>query len=1451
MEAAHLPTIAVTSSLHPPSIVHVSPGCSPFISSSSATAHYQPDDTSPLSSAPNSPVPSSDDDDEVRHLDEMLLEQQHLLRIPALTLQRKNSELGRESRKTRLRASLLARTGNTSSSTPEGGKNDHTESRNNSSSSSEGDELLGRGSSQHSRSGIDVLSASIVRPTTNATGATCTPDIMKMEEDEDNEPPLLPNRKVTSSPFEYCYQHEDEDSPLDEVDELLGNFCVVQDEDDEGVEVQQQPQQMYTLGARWNPQHCPDIGTSPVEIRKRTIADYPLTQDLVTTEEDEWMTQKPPLANAQHSNRWNPRRQQQQQRQFENDSEVRLAPSYDEAHGLSCCEVDDEDTEEETGSTSREEDSEVYYELQHNSSPSSFCQPLLNRSHGEIESRSALREPISSSDADSSAQSPPPRSFGKHQPEDLELRAVPTDESLNRHSSNNKLIARHTNTISITEDDDDNEEPLLDAMKIAPTLTTPRQARHFNVIGMEKSDEPVLGDVAVVQTVQDDEVPMDEILLDLSSATHHSASDHSFASIGGQLARSSSLLTTTNRGLESVEATEGLTVKPSASSEKFTQPGSDAAHAITVEDVKAIAVSDDRPPPVPFDEKSPLDLSGTSSESSSGPIGPMVRFEQHRPLLLQPDDVSSSDETLMATNGSKCGLTGSSRRRNRKNRVYGEANLHDYWRRQHPRRSKGKARKAEVEAGGSPDRLLPPLVVDQDQLLSIGVKAMIAVCNGIGSLFLSNQDTTESLKQRRPLPVEIYKKLAPENTKTKHGKRHFDDSKIHSVENDGWSHEFPSQSLTNATESNPVYFEESLRSIDSELSDENAGQLFAAFDAVTKGTSTGSQATLLAKSKQHESLDKQLPIKRTLSLPVKSTHSQQTFNGGWWIEDEITFRLDSKKIADTQGNASVSTAITGDVSSLVYSEADAPQEKGWSLAREIEKSANRKPRSTTGVAERIAEVPRKSRSKQKTESNPSLPVHSGEGPVNLLVSPGATDWSDLQKDSRPSARSAVDRHSEEHPEFTSPDKTAATVSATPYLDRRTSVQSSSAASTPGVMAPPEPPQLRRINLSLDLEESFMCEFASEIFDDDEPPSLSRSIGIDTKKSPSSCDSQKSPAERSPMSDFLVSRLQTNKVNMIIEGTPDTDANEERTLSPDHSDCSSTSELLTNLSVLVEDLDSLASARRIKRSLTSDPRSTDAQWFSDSVVMESVAELKMVSPESIEHLPVKHTGMPVLVDFLNSDIGIPKGDVMISLLNNEHMNSAAWVSRVDEAIWRCRTLRRNCDSRWLEELTLRKNGSPSHGRTSVCVDVDDVRVVGGTDKIADTQKAAMEHLKYDDFDDALALYEDVSWSYEQCAEGKADELMKYVAAAQYNLGIIHLLKAEHEEALEYFEHSTELLANCQGTGHGDHIVSILLFIYIAHFLLGSLRLYVFFSLTGIIGENCYVSIRTGRLLDGLS
>ena len=87
--------------------------------------------------------------------------------------------------------------------------------------------------------------------------------------------------------------------------------------------------------------------------------------------------------------------------------------------------------------------------------------------------------------------------------------------------------------------------------------------------------------------------------------------------------------------------------------------------------------------------------------------------------------------------------------------------------------------------------------------------------------------------------------------------------------------------------------------------------------------------------------------------------------------------------------------------------------------------------------------------------------------------------------------------------------------------------------------------------------------------------------------------------------------------------------------------------------------------------------------------------------AIDPTPARRGERPVLVHQINNDIGIPKGDILISLLSEN--NDVPWAYRIEEAIWRCHTMRQNCDTKWIKQKLERGPNTPSNGRTSVVVD----------------------------------------------------------------------------------------------------------------------------------------------------
>jgi hypothetical protein len=97
-------------------------------------------------------------------------------------------------------------------------------------------------------------------------------------------------------------------------------------------------------------------------------------------------------------------------------------------------------------------------------------------------------------------------------------------------------------------------------------------------------------------------------------------------------------------------------------------------------------------------------------------------------------------------------------------------------------------------------------------------------------------------------------------------------------------------------------------------------------------------------------------------------------------------------------------------------------------------------------------------------------------------------------------------------------------------------------------------------------------------------------------------------------------------------------------------------------------------------------------------------------------------------------GVAKGDAVISLVKTSSGTTCS--GQVKNAVWRMRMMRRRMASREQgkscsgEEAHIpgSKSDSPSRKRSSLPVDVDDVRVVGGIRNIESLQAQAIEHLK---------------------------------------------------------------------------------------------------------------------------
>lgn len=140
-----------------------------------------------------------------------------------------------------------------------------------------------------------------------------------------------------------------------------------------------------------------------------------------------------------------------------------------------------------------------------------------------------------------------------------------------------------------------------------------------------------------------------------------------------------------------------------------------------------------------------------------------------------------------------------------------------------------------------------------------------------------------------------------------------------------------------------------------------------------------------------------------------------------------------------------------------------------------------------------------------------------------------------------------------------------------------------------------------------------------------------------------------------------------------------------------------------------------------------------------------------------------------------------------------------------------------------EPTERKQalGTPAKGRSSLPVDMDKARVAGGFRSVSSTQEAALLHLKHDEIDEALELFEDIIFAYYAYFEHSlkqrdanpqqeggfgTTDFKPFIGVALHNLGILNLLNGEYKEAHSYFARAVENRKSCLGEGHPDHVVS---------------------------------------------
>ena len=113
--------------------------------------------------------------------------------------------------------------------------------------------------------------------------------------------------------------------------------------------------------------------------------------------------------------------------------------------------------------------------------------------------------------------------------------------------------------------------------------------------------------------------------------------------------------------------------------------------------------------------------------------------------------------------------------------------------------------------------------------------------------------------------------------------------------------------------------------------------------------------------------------------------------------------------------------------------------------------------------------------------------------------------------------------------------------------------------------------------------------------------------------------------------------------------------------------------------------------------------------------------------------VRSNETPVLIMSIDDINGVAKGDAVISLVKTSTGTTCR--GQVNNAVWRMRMMRRRMisteqgkSSKEEDQIPGSTYESPLRKRSSLPVDVDDVRVVGGIRNIETLQAQAIEHLK---------------------------------------------------------------------------------------------------------------------------
>ena len=248
----------------------------------------------------------------------------------------------------------------------------------------------------------------------------------------------------------------------------------------------------------------------------------------------------------------------------------------------------------------------------------------------------------------------------------------------------------------------------------------------------------------------------------------------------------------------------------------------------------------------------------------------------------------------------------------------------------------------------------------------------------------------------------------------------------------------------------------------------------------------------------------------------------------------------------------------------------------------------------------------------------------------------------------------------------------------------------------------------------------------------------------------------------------------------------------------------------------------------KKSDESDPKFRSLAVSADGDVEESSMDvmgvitggtlhrstISAITDDGSTSSPFDLSSTPPLVESLDSYLGISKGDITLSLLNEDNTTSAksTWANRVRVAVWRARRMRRG----W--GILSSSVVDSARGRPSLPVAIDRARVVGGIRSVQASQESAQFHLMHDEIDEALELFEDIIFAYyghferslkareaDPGAPHEDTDFRSYIGAALHNLGILNLLKGEYNQALSYFGRAVENRKGCLGESHSDHVV----------------------------------------------